>query len=335
MENKLTAALVILLGVSTMVSAQQDLSKGVKDTVFVGDLKVAPSVMELSKGNGKSLQLKRISETLESQFISALNGTRQFQLLDRKRLGDIREEQKLTELGQIDPNDKNAAKAMKLAGAKYAFLPQLDAFEDRTEVSQYQQVGRTSINRKLFLSGVVQIVDTTTGMLLPDSPSVQLEKLETIAMAQQGTPLESDQALVMLAKEMANQLCQKVIGLLRPAKVLIVTGKQIMINRGTEAGFNAGNLVEVYAVQEIVDNDTGEKFRNEVPVGQAKVIRGDSKQSFAMIEGDDMGIQKDCVVRVTQVAPLTPQQGGVVPATPQAGGHGTPPGSSDKPLKFE
>lgn len=327
--SRAAVTVVLLLGACVMARAQQDLTKGSKDRVFIGDLSVAPSVTQLNKDTGKESPLRRISDTLKSQFTSALNGTGQFELLNRDRLDAIREEQKLTLLGQIDPNDKNAAQALKLAGAKFALLPQLDAFEDRSEVTQFQQVGRTSMKRKLFLSCVVQIVDTTKGTLLPDSPSVQLEKYESVEMAQQGAPMASDQVLLELAKDMANQLCQQCVNRIRPAKVLTVTGKQIMINRGTAAGFKVGAMVEIYAGQEVVDEDTGEKFVNEVPVGQAKVVRAEPKQSYAMIEGDDMGIQKGCVVRVlpapaANAAPLNP-----------AGGGSSSPGSSEKPLNME
>ena len=96
---------------------------------------------------------------------------------------------------------------------------------------------------------------------------------------------------------MAQKLSQEITALLRPAKVLSVTGKQVMINRGTEAGFEKGDLVEIYATQKVKDEDTGEVFMNEIPVGQATITRLDKKQSFANITGDDLGITKSAVVR--------------------------------------
>ena len=133
----------------------------------------------------------------------------------------------------------------------------------------------------------------------------------------------------MLAKSMANQLSQKVVALLRPAKILAVTGKQIMINRGTEAGFQAGCKVEVYATQDTTDPDTGEIFRNEVPMGKALVVRADPKQSFAMIDGEDNGIAKGCVVKVVGI--------GMPPGAQLMQQNEAPisPGSSEKPVKFE
>lgn len=321
-----------LVAGTNLTTFARDLETGSKDTIFVGELKVSPSVVELNATQqSKILVLKRVTEILESQLVSALNSTRQFQLVDRKRMAEIREEQKLGELGQIDLNDKNVAQSMKLAGAKYIFQPQIDAFEDISETSQYQQIGRTSVSRKIFISAVVQIVDTTTGELLPDSPSVQLEKLDTVNLAKNGQALASDQFVVSLAKEVANQLAQKVVGTLRPAKVLTLTGNQAMINRGTEAGFKTGDIVEIYAVDKIIDEDSGEIFLNEVPVAQAKVVRGDTKQCFAILQGDNMGAQKGCVVRIIESTPVSVSPS--ASAAPEAKGYSTP-GSSDKPVTF-
>jgi curli biogenesis system outer membrane secretion channel CsgG len=323
----------------------QDLAKGEKDTVYIGNLQIQPSVRELAAKSGRELELKRVAESLDTQFINALNATRVFQIVERKRVSDVQEEQAFAAVN-VDPNDKNAAQALKMAGAKYVFLPQIDGFEDRSETQEYQQIGRSSMARTLFFSVVVQVVDTTTGKLLPDSPSIQLNKSEAVQMARTGAGTAgSDQILVELAKEMAGKLSQGVVSLLRPAKVLTVTGKQLLVNRGTEAGFNKGDLIELYGVEEVKDEDTGETFRNEVPVGQAKIARGDAKQSFAMIQGDDMGIAKGCVARVIQPAAVTaPAQSSGAGSAPGASLNQQPatprdcdltPGSSEKPLKFD
>jgi hypothetical protein len=85
--------------------------------------------------------------------------------------------------------------------------------------------------------------------------------------------------------------------------VLDVTGNQIMINRGIESGFPVDTTIEIYAVKEVKDEDTGETFRNELPVGKAKIVRGDAKQSFAIIIGDNLGIAAGCVARPLKVKP--------------------------------
>ena len=339
---RLVYSMMVTVFLCASLAQAQDLTKGEKDTVFIGILKVQPSVQEWAKSKGREMILKRAAESLESQLITALNATRVFQIVERQRLADIQGEQDLAAVA-VNPGDKNAAQQLKLAGAKYAFLPQIDGFEDRVEKQRFGDIDRVSMERKLFFSAVVKVVDTTTGQLLPDAPSVQLSTNEVVEMAQNEDTMESDQIVVELAKEMASQLSQGVIALLRPAKVLKVTGtpssKQILINRGTEAGFHQGDMVEVYATEEVKDEDSGEIFRNEVSVGLARVMRGDAKQSFGLIEGEDMGIAPGCVVKVVKpvqssLPPFTPGDS-LDPASVAAPNENMSPGSSEKPLKFE
>lgn len=302
-----------------------ELSKGEKDTIFIGELQVQSSVVEAAKQQGRILELKSALESLDTQFLNALNATRVFQLVERKRFGDLKLEQDFAQSGNVDQDDKNAAQAGKMAGAKFTFLPVVDGFEDRADTVEYQAIGRADLNRKLFLSVTVQVVDTSTGKMLPESPSVQLNRVEKVDKGRLGQVSGSAQAVVALAKDMAQKLATELVGVLRPAKVLSVTGRQIMINRGSEAGFAKGDQVEIYATQEVKDDDTGELFRNEVPVGQATVERLDKKQSFARISGDDLGITKGCVVRIVSSKPVSPEPVSTADTTP---------GSSEKPLKW-
>lgn len=333
-----TAALIVMLAVPLLASAAE-LSKGEKDTIFIGPLKVQPSVIELAEKKERLAELKRVFNSLETQFISALNATRVFQLVERTRKADIELEQGFAAVA-VDPNDKNAAQAGKMAGAKFAFLPQIDGFEDKSDITEHQAIGRASLSRKLFLSATVQIVDTTSGKILPDSPSIQLTRTEEVENARIGQVSGSDEVIVALAKEMAKKLSQDVVALLRPAKVLTVTGRQIMFNRGSEAGFSKGDLVEIYAVQNVKDEDTGETFRNEVPVGQAVISRIDKNQSYANINGDDMGITKGCVVRflktaANRAAEAEPPPDATRPDFEKKSGDSDSPGSSEKPLKWK
>ncbi len=338
----LAAPIVLFLALSVGPRGFGQLTKGAKDTIFIGEMKVEPSVKARAAEDGKKLELDRVTGALDSQFNRAVSSTRVFQLVERKRLKDLNLEQSFAAVA-ADPNDEKAAQALKMSGARYAFLPEIDGFQDRTAVDEYQAIGRESMTRNLFLSASVRIVDTTTGELLPDVPNVQLNQVETVAMAGLGEAKGSDQVLVEMAREMASRLSREVIGLLRPAKVLMVTGKQLMINRGTEAGFVPGTGLEIYATQEVVDDDTGEVFRNEIMVGQALVERADSKKSFAKITGDDMGIAKGCIVKPAAgagtsrtIAPVTWSGGKLEDGTKTKPVSVSPdtPGSSEKPLNW-
>jgi curli biogenesis system outer membrane secretion channel CsgG len=323
------AALLCLLTAPAPWAAE--LKEGAKDTILIGRLKIQPSVIEQAKRQGRELELKSVAESLDTQFINALSATRIFQIVERKRKADIELEQAFAQGGGVDLSDKDAAQAGKMAGAKFAFLPQIDGFEDRSETEEYQQIGRQSITRKLFISAIVQVVDTTTGKLLPDAPSVQMTKTDTAEMTRTGAGMGTQQVMVALAKETAQRLCQDVVSLLRPARVLDVMGKQVMINRGTEAGFNKDSLVEFYATRDVKDDETGETFRSEAPVGQARIVRADKKQSYAILGGDDLGVAKGCIAKVITD---TPKIGAAVPGVVPVSTDTQTPGSSDKPLKW-
>lgn len=316
-----------------------ELSTGERDTIYIGDLTVKPSVTEMAGKKKRLTELKRVSDSLESQLISALNATRVFQLVEQSSESGGEQEREPSPV-TADPDDKDAAQAGRAAGAKFAFLPQIDGFEDKSETAEYRALGRASLSRRLFLSAVVQVVDTATGKLLPDSPSVQLAKTEEVEYARIGQLSGSDEVIVALAKEMANKLSQEVVALLRPAKVLTVTGRQVLFNRGSDAGFLKGDLVEIYSVQNVKDDDTGELFRNEVPVGQAVISRIEKNQSYATISGDDLGITKGCVVRfmktaARRAAESEPPPDATLPDFGTKGDAGSTPGSGEKPLKWK
>ncbi|MDD2850381.1 MAG: hypothetical protein PHY09_00580 [Desulfuromonadaceae bacterium] len=308
-----------------------------KETVFIGPVTVQPSVIEMADKKKRALELRRVANSLETQFISALNATRIFQLVEWNRAPDL---EKRATADAVGPNDPTLLQAGRMAGATYAFLPQIDGFEDTQDIAEYPALGRASLSRMLFLSATVQIVDTTTGMLLPDSPSGQLSKKEVIEHARIGQLSGSDEVIVALARDMAKKLSQEAVALLYPARVLTVTGKQIMFNRGSETGFSKGDLVEIYAVQQVKDDDTCETFRNEVPVGQAIISRIEKYQSYAAISGDDLGITKGCVVRFLKSAAsraleYVPPPDVTLPDFSRQGGDGSTPGSSEKPLTWK
>lgn len=336
----LTVAVVALAAAGTVRAAE--LSAGEKDTIFIGPVKVQSSIEEQAELRGTGVELDRVTQALEAQFINAVSATRVFQLVNRSRLSELNLEQSYASVA-ADPEDEKAAKMLRMTGARFALLPEIDGFEDRSDIDTYEGIGRSSMTRTVFLSAQVQIVDTTTGELLPDVPTVQMSKVETVEMARSGNIQKSDRLLVDLAGEMANALSQRVIGMIRPAKILSVTGTQVMINRGSPAGFVPGARVEIFAVQDIVDEDTGESFRNEIPVGEAEVSRGDSKKSFASIIGEDLGVTKGCIVKVMPQAgtgitlPKATWSGGKrETGTEVAPGSVSPdtPGSSAKPLSW-
>ncbi|MCX6114501.1 MAG: hypothetical protein NTV65_04690 [Proteobacteria bacterium] len=307
------------------------LSQGEKDAVFIGVVKVQPAVHESAAKAGRTSQLNQIVQGLRGQLVTELNQTRVFQIVERDRKEDIELEQAFSEVA-VDPNDKNRAQTMKMAGAKYAFLPQIDGFEDRTSTTKYEAIGRSSMSRSAWVSATVSIVDTTTGAILPDSPSVTVKSGSAADLVRQGASLGGDALISALTKELAQKLSQESIMLIRPPKVLTITGNQVMINRGTEAGFDVGVNVEFFVTEDVKDDDTGEVFKNEVLVGAGTINRADPQKSFAEPSGENLGIAKNCVVRITKGSAQKPKAN-VAQKNPVAPDP-VNQGSGEKPLAF-
>lgn len=330
MRKKISALLVLALSLPLLASGAE-LSLNEKDTIFIDAVRIQPSLSEKVQRDGTSLALQRAAETLEAEFTTALSATRVFQLVERNELAILAKEQELTDNGMVDLESSNAAKAGRLLGAKFVFIPTLDGFADSTTTKSYTASGRSDVNRELFFSAVVRIINAKTGALLPDAPSVQLKKSEVARnLAEDQVDSGGEEFLVTQAKVLARQLAQAAVAMIRPVKVLKVSGKQLLINRGSEAGFNLGDQVEIFAVENIRDEESGETYRNEIPVGQAEIIRIDNKQSFAMISGDDLGITAGGIVKIFRAAGAAPRSGSDVPPPAIE-----TPGSSEKPLKWK
>ena len=329
MHKKILVLLVLVLSLP-LLAIGAELSLGEKDTIYIDAVRIQSSLSEKAQRDGTTLALLRAADTLEAEFASALSATRVFQLVERQELATLGKEQELTDSGMVDAESQNAAKVGRLQGAKFVFIPTLVGFEDITLTKRYTASGRTEVTRNLFFSTVVRIVDTKTGTLLPEAPSVQLKEREVVRNRAEDQVGGGEEFLVTQAKELARQLAQEAVTMLRPAKVLKVSGKQLLINRGSEAGFNLGDQVEIFPIENIRDEESGEIYYNEIPVGQAEIIRIDKKQSFAMINGDDLGITVGGIVKLFRAANAVKKSGSdILPTAIET------PGSSDKPLKWK
>ena len=329
MQKKILVLLLAFVLSLPLLAIGAELSLGEKDTIFIDAVRIQTSLVESADQYGTSLALQRAADTLETEFTTALSATRVFQLVERRELATLEKEQELTASGKVDAEYINAATAGRLHGAKFVLIPTLNGFEDITTTKSYTASGRADVTRDLFFSAVIRIVDTKTGALLPEAPSIQLKEREVTRLLPNEGVGSGEAFLVTQAKELARQLAQEAVNMLRPAKVLKVSGKQLLINRGSDAGFALGDQVEIFAIENIRDEESGETYRNEIPVGQAEIIRIDKKQSFAMINGDDLGITAGGIVKIFRAAgAATKGDTDITPPTTET------PGSSEKPLKW-
>ncbi len=323
-NNNVFKVFLFLIFIPNIIFADE-LTKGKKDTIIIGKTRISSSVEASSKKRNFNLELQRAKDALDVEFVNAINSTQVFQVVERDRKEALEVEQAYSNIA-VNPDDKDVAQMFKMAGGKFVLLPEMNAFDIKVSKINYKAIERTSESRQVFVSVVAKVVDTTTGKILSESPSVQMSTTESVSLARMGTTAGSDQAILFLMKDVANGLAQKIVTYLKPAKVLTITGKQVMINRGLRGGIKVGDTVEFYAVEDVTDEDTGEVFANEILVGSGTVIRGDEKKCFAKIEGEDLGITKGVLVKIKKKAIKKVQVKAIKKEVST--------GSSEKPLQF-
>ena len=271
-----------------------------KETLGVSAIRPTPALQKAMTAAGKSSSLSRIVEAFDGQLIDRLNAARKFEIVGRSDLKDILQEQDLAGSGNVDTLDKKAAQAGKLAGAKYLLVTTLDDFEDSTERLELAALKKTMMKRKIRLSTLAKIYDSTTGKLL-ESANIQTLKKDDRTDAVEVTKNAelTDELLLATVREVAEKVASRMADVIFPAKVLIKRDKQITINRGEGAGVEVGQMWNVFAVgEELIDPDTKESLgKEEVLVGKAKIISVQPKTSTAEIL-DDKGIDKGAVLRL-------------------------------------
>jgi len=278
-----------------LLSAEEVLSKGKKDSILISDVDVPVSLIDKSKADGTDNELKALSENLRSQLEVAISSTRIFNIVERERLKDLKLEQEFNASGGT--GDAVDVKQFNVTGAKYVLFPKITAYELKKTVSEYSAIDRQSSS--VIISATVQskIVDTSTGIALPDIVSISKSVTQNYDLSKKGTKVSVDMLVDDLSKKISDATAWGLINMIRPPKILAVTSGQAMVNRGETAGFTKGLSVKIYAVEKIVDEDTGESFDNEVEVAEGQIIRSNTKQSYLKIVGEDLGAAKGCIVR--------------------------------------
>lgn len=248
-------------------------------------------------------ELNRIVESLDGQLIDRVNATRKFDVVGRSDLADVVKEQDLGASGNVDA--KTAAKAGKLAGAKYLLVCTVDDFDDYIEKAVFEGTGNTATKRVFRFSVVGKLYDSTTGKLM-ESANFQTgnDEFKQIQMGRNYSVKSgelSDEMMVAISRSLAQKIANHIVDVVYPAKILIRRDNLVTINRGEGAGVAEGDVFNVFAQgEELKDPDTGEVLgREEVKVGKVKISQVNPKTSLATIV-EDTGIDKGGVLRKAQ-----------------------------------
>ena len=150
-------ALIAAVALPALAYAQE------KATIAIASIKPTPSLVTSLRPDKKT-SLDRIVESLDSQLVDRISATRKFDVVGRTDLNEVLKEQDLGASGNVDA--KTAAKAGKLAGAKYLLVATVDDFQDYVETATFEGTGRTATKRVFRFSIVGKIYDSSTGKLL-------------------------------------------------------------------------------------------------------------------------------------------------------------------------
>ena len=289
-------ALIAAVALPALAYAQE------KATIAIASIKPTPSLVTSLRPDKKT-SLDRIVESLDSQLVDRISATRKFDVLGRTDLNEVLKEQDLGASGNVDA--KTAAKAGKLAGAKYLLVATVDDFQDYVETATFEGTGRTATKRVFRFSIVGKIYDSSTGKLL-ESANYQTGNDEFKQIQQERSYSVkdgelSDEMMVAVAQTSATRIATHVADVIFPPKVLIRRDNVVTINRGEGGGVAVGDIFNVFAQgEELKDPDTGEVLgREEVKVGKVKISQVNPKTSLADIV-EDTGIDKGAVLHKVQ-----------------------------------
>lgn len=239
---------------------------------------------------GVALSLDSVLQALESQVHDRILNTRRFDVLER------------SDADALATEAAASGAAFQFHGADYVMTIRVDSFNDRAETRKLQALGKTVMARVVELSAVAKITEVATQRAIV-STNFQVAKRDSEQRSENTTARVgegSDELLIGATREMAQKIAGRATDAIYPARVLFKRDKTITINRNDQSGIKVGQVWEVFTYgAEATDPDTGEKTREEVFVGTAKISRVTPQNSQAEIV-EDNGIDRGALVRLKE-----------------------------------
>ena len=285
-----------------LAQGQSDAAGAGKPRLAIREIAASKAVQAQAGAEGALNVLNQVVEGADSQLMTAIDGTRRFELVARADLPSVIKEQNLAESGNVNTLDPQAAKALQLAGAAYLATVTIDNFQDVTERTVLPgQFGDSQAERRTIqIQGVVKIFNSTTGTLYRSTAVTLNESAVDEVLAgvqQQGRKTNAliGKVTSLFAAAAANAITES----LAPAKVIGYTMGQITFNRAADSGVKDGQIWEVLAPgQQMVDPDTGEVLgAEEIRVGWARVTNAGPRFSTAQAI-EDFGIDRGSIMRL-------------------------------------
>lgn len=295
-------AVVVAGAAGALAKGQADAAGGGKPRLAIREIAASKAVQSQAGAEGALNVLNQIVEGADPQLMTAIDGTRRFELVARADLPSVIKEQNLAESGNVNTLDPQAAKALQLAGAAYLATVTIDNFQDVTERTVLPgQFGDSQAERRTIqIQGVVKIFNSTTGTLYR-STAVTLNEsaVDEVLAGVQQQGRKTNALIGKVTSLFATAAASAITESLAPAKVIGYTMGQITFNRTADSGVKNGQVWEVLAPgQEMVDPETGESLGSEeIRVGWARVTNAGPRFSSAQAI-EDYGIDRGSIMRL-------------------------------------
>ena len=299
-----------------------------KPRLAIRAIAATPAVTAQAKVDGTDNALMQIEQGADVQLLSAIEATRRFEIVARADLPSIIKEQDLTQSGNVNVLDPQAARAFQLAGARYVATLTISNYQEVVERTELlNQFGTSKAERRTInLQAVLKIFDSTTGSLFRSTQVTLSESaVNEIMPGVEQKGVKTNVVLGAVAKKLATDVANAIADSLAPARVIGYTLGQITFNRSAESGVSVGQIYEVFVPgSAMIDPDTGEQLgAEEVHVGWARVTDAGARFSTAQAI-EDRGIDRGAMLRLrTQGLPA-----GVDPNAKATGSSANTPGAA-------
>jgi curli biogenesis system outer membrane secretion channel CsgG len=232
----------------------------------------------------------RLGTSASDILITELVKSNQFVVVERDRMNQIMQEQKLGMSGAIDPS--TAAQVGKILGLNAIVTGSISQFGEETEGSEYLLTQSKAQVVKCTVD--IRVVDVENGRILYADSGSGLARKHTGGVLGLGTrssydeTLEGDALRAAIVK-FVNNIIQQVQNKPWSCRVADVDGSSIYLNAGHESNVPLGKKLAAYHIgRAIKDPNTGLVLGNtEDKLGEIKVVRyfGDDGSVAELVNG--------------------------------------------------
>jgi len=258
-------------------------------------------VMDLEDKSNHSHTWQNVGTGIAEMMVTSLAGTKKYTLIEREKLQQVIDEQKLGASGAVTA--QTAAKIGRLLGAQYIVTGAVTEFgvkDSKIGVGGLEKVlpfgGGAKVSKNTARVAIdVRAIDTTSAQIVAaakgegSKSSAEFSGDLSIAPSFDFGKDGFDETIIGKAArkavdDVAGELSKKFDEADGGAvKIIKISGKQIYINSGGADGEKEGHVYTIYRMgEEMTDPDTGESLGSEEEkIGTAKVVKVTPKYSVA------------------------------------------------------